>query len=411
MVVEISEEALINRFVRYAEIDTQSDPKNLKQTPSSNGQWDLAALLVEEARKIGLQAEVDRHCYVYIKLPSNIPGKIPVLGFSAHLDTSSEAPGSNVKPVEQVYNGGDLILPVGTIISASDLEGFENDIIVTSDGSTLLGADDKAGISIIMEGLNAIIKSSMPHGDIYALFEPDEEIGHMVAKLNRENFPVAVAYTFDGGGGKFIEDETFHAIEATVTISGVTAHPGMGGYHILVNAITLAGQYMGNLPNTQHPETSQKDEGFYYPFHIEGGAGKVKLGYLIRDFQEEDALKKVTVLSNIGSAFNRMYGKGTVTVRAKKQYQNMKAVLDQHPHVMEMALEAAKLAGVEPETMKIRGGTDGSALTVHHGIPTPNIFCGSHNYHSIKEFAVGREMLAAARTILFIVDRFTAYHQ
>lgn len=402
---------LTARLIEYAKIDTQTIEESQK-TPSSEGQWKLAQLLSGLLSAFGLNVEVDDNCYLYAHLCSNISASsVPPVGFNAHLDTNYEVPAANVRPIVHTgYSGGPIHLNGGTVIAAKDLEQFIGQTIITSSGTTLLGGDDKAGIAEIVTAMEILAKSRINHGDVYVVFSPDEEQGHMVGKLTPEKFPVSAAYAFDGGGGSLIQAETFHAIKATVTFKGVNTHPGEGGYHQLLNAQRLYHTFFQNIPITQFPETSQGREGFYHQTSVSGGVEEVTAVIHIRDFDQKQADGRVQTLRDFEGAYNRMYGAGTVVVRSELLYRNMKEEMDKHPEVVDIAFTAAKLAGVDAQSGIIRGGIDGSAFTLNYGIPCPNIFSGQHNIHSLREFAVLSEMEQATKTILNIVEVHRNYH-
>lgn len=407
------ENELIERLLQYVKIDTQSDEES-KTTPSTEKQKDLSRLLASQLKAIGVSAtEMDEYGYVYAHLPHNIgkDSKVPAIGFIAHVDTSPDAPGTNIQPViHKNYDGRDVQLKDGVTLSAIKLKEYIGDTIITSDGTTLLGADDKAGIAEIITAIQHIIKSDIKHGDIYLMFTPDEEIGKGIDKFNPEKFPAKSAYTYDGDGGKKIENETFNATKAIIKFKGVICHPGEGGFQKLKNAITISQLYGCNIPLTERPETTNGRHGFYHANSIKGDANEVIIEYLLRDFDKNILEKRKEFLKELATTYNQTYGPGTVTVKIEDQYPNMKEGLDKHPEVLDIAFEAAKKAGVEPKHAYIRGGTDGADLTIEHKIPCPNIFTGANNIHSVKEFASVKQMVAATNTLINIVEGYRNYY-
>lgn len=411
------ENELLERFVQYAKIDTQSD-KDSKNTPSTEKQKDLSRLLVSQLEEIGkekgMNVEIDEYGYVYAHLPSNMGEegkKIPIIGFLGHVDTAPDAPGTNVQPrIHKGYDGKDIQLEKGVTISSSDLKDNIGDIIITSDGTTLLGGDDKAGVAEIITGVHHIIKQEIQHGDIYLLFTPDEEVGKGVEKFNPEKFPVKAAYTFDGTGIDSIEDETFHAAKATITIKGFNCHPGEEGFQKMKNAITIAASYENNIPLTERPETTNERHGFYCAQSIKGDVNEVVLKYILRDFDKDILDKRKTFLRDLASTYNRTYGPETVTLEIEDQYPNMKDGFKEHPEVIEIAFEAAKKAGTNPKHGYVRGGTDGAALTINYKIPCPNVFCGPKNIHSVKEFVPLKNMVLATNTLINIVELYKDHY-
>jgi len=398
---------LISRLVEYARIDTQSSSASATY-PSTRGQRDLAGLLTRELQAKGLEVFCDENCYVYAKLPGSVKNA-PAIGFLAHLDTAEDAPGKGVAPqIHENYLEGDIVLRGGVTIPASDLESYGGDTIITSDGTTLLGGDDKAGIAVIMTAIDFLLDAGRKHGDVYILFNPDEEIGKGLDKFDPDYFPVAAAYTFDGGGRGTIEYETFNAAQAKITFRGVNAHPGQGGYQTLVNAISLASAFERSLPAVDRPECTQGRHGFYYPFRLEGSAGEATLSVLVRDFETAGLEQKKKVLLDLAVPFNTRYGPGTVAIALEDQYANMKSVVNDEPQVVEIAVKAMRKAGIaQPTFPVIRGGTDGAHLSVKWGIPTPNIATGENNIHSIKEFVAVGDMVIATQVLTEIVYGFS----
>ena len=401
---------LIDCLVQYAKVNTRSD-KSSTTSPSTEKQKVLGKQLCDELVDLGLEAYMDDYGYVYGELKGDIEFA-PAIGFIAHLDTEWSVPASGVSPrVHRAYRGGDITLEDGVVIAASELKDHINDTIITSDGRTLLGGDDKAGISVIMSAL-AIIKNEwkLQHGDVYVMFNPDEEMGRGTEHFDRKKFPVAAAYTMDGDRTGEIGCETFYGAKAEVTFKGTPTHPGEGGYQKLVNPIAMACSYETSIPAAERPETTRGKFGFYHPNSIEGNVEQVVLKMLIRDFDKEGIERRKDFLTTLAKVYNNTYGEDTVKVEIQDQYPNMRAALDKHPDVVQFAVEAMKKAGIaEPARPIIRGGTDGAALTVKHKIPTPNISVGAYNIHSVKEFASLRGMITARDFILNVVKAYAAH--
>jgi tripeptide aminopeptidase len=396
------------RFLRYVTVDTQSDP-NSPSCPSTEKQKDLARLLVYELRDVGLSdADMDANGYVYATLPGNTPKAVPVICFCSHMDTSPDCSGTAVKPrVWRNYQGGDITLPGDTsqIIRAAEQPALAAQIgndIVTSDGTTLLGADNKAGLAEIVDAMRFLVKHpDIKHGAIKVLFTPDEEIGRGVDKVDLKRLAADFAYTIDGESAGHIEDETFSADAATVTISGVSAHPGFAKGK-MENAIKIAARIIDALPkDTCSPETTDGNEGFLHPHGLAGVLGQAAIKFIIRDFTEQGLRDKAALLEQTVETVMRDFPRSTYRIEIKEQYRNMKEVLDRHPMVVENAMEAVRRAGLTPVKGSIRGGTDGSRLSFM-GLPCPNIFAGEHAFHSTLEWVSVQDMEAAVRTIVYL---------
>lgn len=391
-------ETALDRFLRYVKINTQSNDSNAEQTPSTQTQFELANLLVNELKELGLNdAEVDDHCYVMATIPSNIPethpayGKVPNIGFLAHLDTSPEVSGENVKPqVIKNYDGQDIILPGDpTVVIRVDenpnLKKCIGHTIVTTDGTTLLGADNKAGIAAIMTMADTLVHHpEILHGTIRICFTPDEEIGNGIKHLNLEKLNVKYAYTVDGDLPGELNKETFSADQATITIIGRDIHPGTAK-GIMVNSIRIVADIISRLPKNMAPETTEGYEPYIHPYIIEGGVGKTTLKILLRDFRTSGLEEQKQILQNIINEVKELYPKAEIMLETKYQYRNMLDHLEKYPEVLENLWEAAKRSGVEPYWKPIRGGTDGARLT-EMGVPTPNIYTGGNNFHSRTEW-------------------------
>lgn len=394
------------RFLRYVKIDTQSDPAS-PSCPSTEKQKNLGRVLVEELKVIGISdAELDEHGYVYATIPATTNKQVPVLCFCSHMDTSPDCTGENVKPVvHSNYQGNDIVLPAdpAQIIRTADhpalLQQIGNDII-TADGTTLLGADNKAGVAEIMDAANYLMQHpEIKHGKIRILFTPDEEIGRGVDKVNMQKLGADFGYTMDGETLGHLEDETFSADGATIVIQGVSTHPGFAK-NKMESAIKIASRIVERLPqNTCSPETTEAKEGFVHPVSIGGTIDQASIQFIIRDFTTEGLKEKAVMLENIVKDVLTDFPHSSYTFTVKEQYRNMKLVLDQHPQVVNYALEAIRRAGVEPVRSSIRGGTDGSRLSFM-GLPCPNIFAGEHAFHSRHEWVSVQDMQAAVRTII-----------
>ena len=396
------------RFLRYVTIDTQSDPDS-PTTPSTAKQRDLGQVLVAELREIGLSdAEMDASGYVYATLPANAGKPVPVICFCSHMDTSPDAPGAGVKPqVWRNYEGGDIALPgdPAQVIRFADHAALKNQIgndIVTSDGTTLLGADDKAGLAEIVDAMRFLAAHpEIKHGTLKVLFTPDEEIGRGVDKVELARLGADFAYTMDGSTAGNVEDETFSADAATVTVQGVTAHPGFAKGR-MENAVKIAARIIERLPQaTCSPETTEDREGFIHPLSIEADMDTATLKFILRDFTDAELKDKAQVLENTVKAALSDFPRSSYALEITEQYRNMKAVLDRHPQVVANAEEAVRRAGLTPNKALIRGGTDGSRLSFM-GLPCPNIFAGGHAFHSRLEWVSVQDMQAAVRTIVHL---------
>jgi tripeptide aminopeptidase len=399
---------VLERFLRYVVIDTQSDPDS-PTCPSTEKQKNLGRLLVTELRDIGLSdAEMDANGYVYATLPSNTAKTVPVICFCSHMDTSPDCSGLNVKPqVWRNYQGGDITLPGDTtqIIRAAEhvaLATQAGNDIVTSDGTTLLGADNKAGLAEIVDAMRYLHKNpQIKHGTIKVLFTPDEEIGRGVDKADLTRLGADFAYTIDGESAGHIEDETFSADSATVVIDGVSAHPGFAKGK-MENAIKIAARIIDALPkDTCTPESTEGKQGFLHPHGVTAQLGQATIKFIVRDFTEQGLQDKEALLEQTVKDVLRDFPRSTYTLEIKQQYRNMKEVLDQHPAIVDNAIEAVRRAGLTPVKGSIRGGTDGSRLSFM-GLPCPNVFAGEHAFHSTLEWVSVQDMEAAVRTIVHL---------
>jgi tripeptide aminopeptidase len=389
-----------DRLVRYAQVHTTSDPDS-DAAPSTRRQLDLSRQLVEELRELGLEAQLSEHGIVYGTVPATVEGK-PTIGLVAHVDTSSDVSGKNVKPQVFVYEGGDHPLPgdPSQVLSPNEYAELGNHAgheLVSSDGTTLLGADDKAGVAEIMAAIAYLVRHpELEHGTVRIAFTPDEEVGRGVENFDIDGFGAEVAYTLDGSTAGEIQDETFSALEARVRFKGRAAHPGYAK-DIMVNAIRLAGGFLSRLPADLSPERTEEREGFVHPLRIAGDAENVEVRLILRDFDEEKLESQAELVRRAADEV------GGAEVKLRRQYRNMKHYLDAVPHAVELADEAVRRAGLEPLRSVIRGGTDGSLLS-EHGLPTPNIFTGGHQQHSQREWVCVADMGAAAETIVHLAQ-------
>ena len=399
---------VLERFLRYVTIDTQSDP-NSATTPSTAKQKDLARLLVAQLRDAGLaDAAMDENGYVYATLPATSAKKVPVVCFCSHMDTSPDAPGNGVKPqVHRNYRGGDIALPAdrSQVIRFAEHPALRDQIgndIVTADGTTLLGADNKAGLAEIVDAMRFLAAHpEIKHGTIKVLFTPDEEIGRGVDKADLTRLGADVAYTIDGETAGQVEDETFSADGATVTVQGVPAHPGFAK-GAMENAVKIAARIIDNLPRDAcSPETTSGKDGFIHPLSVNAELDRATLKFILRDFTTAGLKDKAAILERAVKAALAEFPRSSYTLTVKEQYRNMKEVLDRHPQIVDHAMEAVRGAGLAPKKSSIRGGTDGSRLSFM-GLPCPNIFAGEHAFHSRLEWVSVQDMQAAVRTIVHI---------
>ncbi|MET4277308.1 MULTISPECIES: peptidase T [unclassified Bradyrhizobium] len=396
------------RFLRYVTIDTQSDPES-PSSPSTEKQKDLGRVLVAELKAMGVaDAHLDDYGYVYATIPANTTKKVPVICFCSHMDTSPDVTGKDVKPqILKNYRGGDITLPGDTsqVIRFAEHPALKNQIgndIITTDGTTLLGADNKAGVAEIMDAAHFFINNpQVKHGTIKILFTPDEEIGRGVDNVDIKKLGADFGYTMDGESAGCVEDETFSADGATITINGVSAHPGYAKGK-MEHAIKIAAAIVERLPREGcSPETTSGKQGFLHPIGIEGALEQATLSFIVRDFTEEGLKEKEILLENIVKDVMKDFPRSTYTFEVREQYRNMKQVIDRHPHILEYAIEAIRRAGLRPMRTAIRGGTDGSRLSFM-GLPCPNIFAGEHAFHSRLEWVSRQDMEKAVQTIVHL---------
>ncbi|WP_092142228.1 peptidase T [Bradyrhizobium sp. NFR13] len=396
------------RFLRYVVIDTQSDPAS-PTCPSTEKQKDLGRVLAQELRDLGLRdAHLDEHGYVYATIPATSDKKVPVICFCSHMDTSPDCSGKNVRPqIVRNYRGGDIVLPVDTtqVIRVADNPALKDQIghdIITTDGTTLLGADNKAGLAEIMDAARFLVANpQIRHGTIKILFTPDEEIGRGVDKVDLTKLGADFAYTMDGETAGYIEDETFSADGAVITIEGVSAHPGFAKGK-MEHAIKIAAAIVERLPkDTCSPESTDGKQGFLHPIGISGALEKATLSLIVRDFTDDGLAEKEALLQSIVDDVMTAYPHSTATLEIKQQYRNMKQVIDRYPQMVEYAVEAIQRAGLKPVRSSIRGGTDGSRLSFM-GLPCPNIFAGEHAFHGRTEWVSVQDMEKAVQTIVHL---------
>lgn len=398
-------DTLLDRFCRYVKVETTSVEETDKY-PSSPGQLELGKLLADELRALKVQdVSISEHGIVMGTIPGNLPAALTI-AWLAHMDTSPEASGKNVKPnIIKNYNGQDIALPgdPSKVIKVSETKGLaelKGKTLITSDGTTLLGADDKAGIAVIMTATAHLMSDpNVKHGPIRVVFTGDEEVGRGTDKVDIAKINATCAYTLDGEGAGEIENETFSADLATITITGVNIHPGLATGR-MVNAIRLAGQFLSRLPwHRLAPETTEKRDGFLHPYIIEGGVPEVKIKILLRSFVTAELADQAKILQTIADSVAAEHPKAKISVEVKKQYRNMIEALEKEPRAVKVAEAAFKKIGITPKFASIRGGTDGSRLS-EAGLPTPNLSCGMHNFHSPLEFACLEEMETGVKALI-----------
>ena len=395
------------RFLRYVTIDTQSDPSS-PAYPSTEKQKDLGRVLVNELLEMGISdAHLDEFGYVYATIPANSEKTVPAICFCSHMDTSPDCSGAGVKPiVHQNYQGSDIVLPddPAQIIKMAEHPDLKNQIgndIVTASGTTLLGADNKAGLAEIMDACYQLINNpSIKHGPIKILFTPDEEIGRGVDKVDIAKVGAYAAYTVDGENAGNLEDETFSADGGTLLINGVSAHPGFAKGK-MESAIKIAGKIIAALPPGLSPEGTDGKQGFIHPVAMEGHVETATIEFIIRDFDDEKLIQHADVIRQVAGKVLQDYSASTFQLQTRPQYRNMKKMLDQHPQIVEYGLESIRRAGMDAKRCSIRGGTDGSRLSFM-GLPCPNIFAGEHAFHSRQEWVSVQDMQKAVETILHL---------
>ena len=404
----IAKAHIINRFVRYVTVDTESDP-NSPSTPSSQNQWDLANALAQELKDIGMsEVSIDEHAYIMATLPSNVEHHVPTIGFISHFDTSPDFTGANVKPrVIDNYDGEDIVLNKDQNIILSpkefdDLLLYVGNTLIVTDGTTLLGADDKAGITEIVSAMEYLIKHpEIKHGPIKVGFTPDEEIGRGAHKFDVAKFGADWAYTMDGSQIGELEFENFNAAGAKITINGKMVHPGCAKGK-MVNSMYIAQKFIEALPGEETPEKTDGRDGFYHLHHLSGDVEQTQLHYIIRDHDWSRFEERKALMHQIAEDINKDLGIERVAVEIKDQYFNMREKIEPIMHIVDLAKEAMEIAGITPIIKPIRGGTDGSQLSFM-GLPCPNIFAGGHNFHGRYEYVPVESMIKASEVIVNIV--------
>ncbi len=398
------------RFLEYVKVDTKSDTTT-GTTPSTKGQLVLADILAKELKEMGLNdVTISEYGYVYATLEKNCNKNIPTIGFIAHMDTAPDYSGKDVKPqIVKNYDGGDIKLNEDTILSpkfSPELKNYIGKTLITTDGTTLLGADDKAGIAEIMTAVEYLINHpEIEHGDIKIGFTPDEEIGEGADHFDVKYFGADFAYTLDGGAIGELEYENFHAAGVKVTIKGVNVHPGYAK-NKMVNSITIANEFASMVPEDEVPEKTSGYEGFYHLIELNGTVENTSMEYIIRDFFDDTFVKRQERLKEIEKVLNSKYGEGIVTVDIKEQYRNMKEMVEPVMHIVDNAKKAMEDAEVTPEIRPIRGGTDGARLS-YMGLPTPNIFTGGENFHGKYEYIAIESMEKAVQVVLNIIKIYS----
>ena len=400
-------ENMLEKFLEYISIDTCSDPWSDSQ-PSAQKELILLEKLNKELNGLGVRSKIDEYGYVMAKIPGNCDKSIPAIGFIAHADTSPDALGANITPqIIENYNGGDINLNgvPGLILSPKEfpeLADYIGQTVITTDGTTLLGADDKAGIAEIMEAVRYIVKHpEFKHGDICIGFTPDEEIGRGVVKFDVKEFGADFAYTIDGGKIGELEYENFNAASATISIQGRNIHPGEAKGK-MKNASLIAMEFNSMLPCEQRPENTCDYQGFFHLTDINGNVENAELSYIIRDHDTKLFEEKKSILYSIAEKLNKKYGENTIEIALQDQYHNMKEMIEPHMHIVDIAKQAMLDAGIRPIIRPIRGGTDGANLSFM-GLPCPNIFAGGHNFHGKMEYIPYESMEKAVETILGII--------
>lgn len=405
----INTDHLINRFTRYVTIDTESDSTSVT-TPSTKKQWDLANVLVKELKEIGMEeVTIDDHAYIMATLPSNLDIKVPTVGFISHFDTSPDFTGANVRPqIVKNYDGGDIMLneKEGIVLSPKDFDDlllYKGKTLITTDGTSLLGADDKAGIAEIVSAMEYLIQHpEIKHGKIRVGFTPDEEIGRGAHKFDVQKFGADWAYTMDGSQIGELEYENFNAAGAVVTIQGKIVHPGYAKGK-MINSMYLATDYINSLPRMETPEHTEGRQGFFHLHQIKGTVDRTILQYIIRDHDREHFEARKSMMQELANELNAQYGTDRISVEIKDQYFNMREKIEPVMHIVSIAEEAMKKAGVKPIIKPIRGGTDGSQLSFM-GLPCPNIFAGGHNFHGRFEYVPVESMQKAIEVIVNIAQ-------
>ena len=406
----MNKQHIIDRFIKYVTIDTESDPNN-PAFPSTEKQWDLAKVLEKELKEIGMEdVELDENCYLMATLPSNLDYEVPTIGFVAHIDTSPDFTGANVKPqIHENYDGKDILLNKEENIVLSpdyfeDLLQYKGQTIITTDGTTLLGADDKAGVTEIVSAMEYLIQNpEIKHGKIRICFTPDEEVGKGAHMFDVEKFGAEWAYTMDGSQIGELEYENFNAAGATVTIQGKIVHPGYAKGK-MINSMLIASEFINALPEDEVPERTTGYEGFFHLHHMEGKVEQTTLSYIIRDHDMDQFNNRKKAILDLAEVLNAKRGQKLVSVEIKDQYFNMKEKVTPVMHIVDIAEEVMKDMGITPLIKPIRGGTDGSQLS-YKGLPCPNIFAGGHNFHGRYEYVPAESIMKASEVIVGIAQK------
>ena len=403
-------EKILDRFLRYVAVDTQSDPESDSQ-PSAAKELNLLKMLRDELQAMGVEATLDEYGYVMATIPSNCGKDVPAVGFIAHADTAPDAAGDNIKPqIIENYDGGEIPLKgvPGLSLKPSEfpeLELYKGQTLITTDGTTLLGADDKAGIAEIMDAVQYIVEHpEFKHGEIKIGFTPDEEIGRGVVKFDVAKFGAKYAYTLDGGQVGELEYENFNAAGATIRIQGRNVHPGTAKGK-MKNAILIGMELNSLLPVDQRPEYTCGYEGFFHLISFKGEVETATFSYIIRDHDMDLYEQKKAYMQKCVDFINEKYGEGTVILDMKHQYYNMRKEVEPHYHIVEKAMKAMEMEGITPKIQPIRGGTDGANLSFM-GLPCPNIFAGGHNFHGKMEYVPLESMEKASKVILNIISLY-----
>lgn len=401
---------ITDRFIKYVKIDTESDPNN-PAFPSTEKQWDLAHVLVAELKEIGMdEITLDDNCYIMATLPSNVDYKVPTIGFVSHIDTSPDFTGANVQPqIHENYDGKDILLnkAEGIVLSPDyfeDLLQYKGQTIITTDGTTLLGADDKAGVTEIVSAMEYLMQHpEIKHGKIRICFTPDEEVGKGAHLFDVDKFGAEWAYTMDGSEVGELEYENFNAAGATATITGKIVHPGYAKGK-MINSMLIANQFIAELPQNEVPEKTTGYEGFFHLHDMHGNVEKTVLKYIIRDHDMDLFQQRKTTFQEAANKINKQLGKELIQVEIKDQYFNMKEKVVPVMHIVDIAEEVMRDLGIKPLIKAIRGGTDGSQLS-YKGLPCPNIFAGGHNFHGRYEYVPVESIVKATKVIVGIAQK------
>jgi tripeptide aminopeptidase len=412
----LDEQKIIERFISYVKIDSQSNADS-EVTPSTKIQWDIANKLVQDLKDIGLsRVSIDKNAYIYATLPSNIKKKCPIIGFISHFDTSPDFSGTNIKPqIIENYNGGDIVLnKKNNIVLSSEyfpeIKQYIGQKIITTDGNTLLGSDDKAGVCEIVSAMEYLINNpDIKHGEIKIGFTPDEEIGRGAHKFDVAKFGADWAYTMDGSQIGELEYENFNAASAIIKIKGRIVHPGYAKGK-LVNSMYYASKFINMIPLDETPEKTEGYEGFYHLTSISGLVEETELQYIVRDHDLKKFKNRKAFLTNLVKSLNKKYDQKIFDIKIVDQYYNMKEKVEPHMHIVDIAEDAMKKLNIKPIIKPIRGGTDGSQLS-YMGLPCPNIFAGGHNFHGKYEYLPVNSMLSAIEVICKVCEITTNYNK